>query len=119
MRSAIKHNVGTIYTTDDRVGEAHWIPPHRPELPLTAQLRSIVPMLRAPRSVSMSALHEFNRFEAQAHPKAPHWYLSGIATDRSRRSSSPRPKPTCPSTRVVGSSSPAKPICTRAGRTCG
>jgi ribosomal protein S18 acetylase RimI-like enzyme len=29
----------------------------------------------------MSALHEFNRFEAQAHPKAPHWYLSGIATD--------------------------------------
>lgn len=81
MRAAVKHRVGTIYTTDDRVGEAHWIPPHRPELPMRAQLRAVAPMLTSLRSVSMPALFEFNRFEAASRPAKPHWYLSGIATD--------------------------------------
>ncbi|RJL31850.1 GNAT family N-acetyltransferase [Bailinhaonella thermotolerans] len=59
---------------------ALWDPPGTWRVPLSAQLRQALPLLRAFGRRTLAAARALSAMEAR-HPKRPHYYLAFLATD--------------------------------------
>jgi GNAT superfamily N-acetyltransferase len=83
-RARILLRQGETYTADGGLASAMWARPgewHDPPIEILRQFMTLVPALglRMPRSLAgLRAIEE-------AHPKAPHWYLSVLGTDPERQ----------------------------------
>ncbi|MCP2339471.1 GNAT family N-acetyltransferase [Actinomadura rupiterrae] len=59
---------------------ALWDPPGSWRVPLTAQARQAIPLMRAFGTRLPAAMRALGRVEGE-HPKEPHWYLAFLGTD--------------------------------------
>lgn len=71
--------LGTVWTTDDRLGAALWAPPGKAIIPAPTVLRNFPTLMRALGRRSIVALRALSHVE-QKHPKEPHWYLGVLGT---------------------------------------
>ncbi|WP_026414594.1 GNAT family N-acetyltransferase [Actinomadura oligospora] len=65
---------------DDIESSALWDPPGAWRMPISAQARQAVPLMRAFGTRLPTALRALGRVESH-HPKEPHWYLAFLGTD--------------------------------------
>lgn len=73
------------FTTSDRAGVAIWAGPEKWEPPTTALLGAMPKMLRTiGLRGAMRMVGALNTLKKE-HPKDPHWYLMGLATDPPRQ----------------------------------
>ena len=78
---ARRHGVqGEVLTTDGHLGGAFWDPPDRWKERWVDMLRSLPVMAPAVGPRVFRAVRGLSVIE-QAHPRAPHWYLSVLGTD--------------------------------------
>jgi GNAT superfamily N-acetyltransferase len=66
---------GLVWTTDEVVGAAVWMPPDAWRVPVTATLREAPPMVRVFGRHLPLALRSRLRMEGRHPRKPPHWYL--------------------------------------------
>jgi ribosomal protein S18 acetylase RimI-like enzyme len=77
---------GHVYATEDLTTVTMWSPPGEWKLPLSAVLRSAVPMARAAGVRLPRLLGRLNDIErVHATQPDPHWYLEFIGTARERQ----------------------------------
>jgi len=70
-----------MYTTPELSGVAIWAGPEKWEPPTMAMLGAVPSMLRAAGLRSAGRMMGAMGALKKAHPKEPHWYLMGLATD--------------------------------------
>jgi GNAT superfamily N-acetyltransferase len=64
-----------VWTTDEAVGAAVWMPPDGWRVPVTATLRGVAPMVRVFGRRLPLALRSRLRMEGRHPRRPPHWYL--------------------------------------------
>jgi GNAT superfamily N-acetyltransferase len=75
--------LGLVWTTEEVVGGAVWIPPNAWRVPLTTTVRQAFPMMRVFGRRLLVALRSRLRMEGRHPGKPPHWYLAvmGVAPE--------------------------------------
>jgi GNAT superfamily N-acetyltransferase len=68
--------MGVVWTTDEAVGAAVWMPPDSWRVPVTATVREVAPMVRVFGRRLPLALRARLRMEGRHPRKPPHWYLA-------------------------------------------
>jgi GNAT superfamily N-acetyltransferase len=70
-----------MYTTTDRAGASIWIGPEKWEPPPKAMIGALPASMRALGLRGIARMTGAMGALKKEHPKGPHWYLMGLATD--------------------------------------